>query len=86
MGVLVDSSLILLSVKRINSACGIYHLGDTAAVLRSNLLALTVKYLKVLQVFEHSTNSCDRMSTCIVVQYLVSPDGDEKILPVFRYV
>ena len=31
--VFVQSSLILLRVKRINSACGIYHLGDTAAVL-----------------------------------------------------
>ena len=31
--VFVDSSLISSRIKRINSACGIYHLGDTAAVL-----------------------------------------------------
>ena len=34
----------------------------------SNLLALAAKYLKKLQVFEDTTNSCDRMSTCIIVQ------------------
>ena len=33
----------------------------------SNLLELTSKYLKVLQIFE-DTNSCDSMSTCIMMQ------------------
>ena len=68
MRVFVDTSLIELRVKRINLAGGIYHLRDTAGSTWSNLLALTAKYLKLLQAFEDTTNSYDRMITCILVQ------------------
>ena len=62
-----SSSLILLRVKRISSAWNLSFRRYSSSTW-SSLQALTAKYLKVLQVFEDTTGSCDRMSTCIIVR------------------